>query len=65
MPIFEYRCAQCGTAFERLVLQQSTATLIACPQCGSTETSKLFSTFSAHGMTTNNTACSPGASTFR
>jgi putative FmdB family regulatory protein len=46
MPIFEYRCEECGTTFERLTLRPQGAVHIACPQCGSTSTAKIFSTFS-------------------
>ncbi len=31
MPVYEYRCAGCGTEFERYVATQSTA--VACPRC--------------------------------
>lgn len=30
MPIFEYRCDQCGQAFEELVFS---STKVACPKC--------------------------------
>jgi putative FmdB family regulatory protein len=46
MPIFEYRCKQCGhrTAFlEKVNARQPHA----CEKCESKETEKVFSTFSA------------------
>ncbi|HSG29292.1 MAG TPA: zinc ribbon domain-containing protein [Candidatus Krumholzibacterium sp.] len=46
MPIFEYRCAKCGKAFEELV--QSSDTVPPCPHCGSRRTEKQISTFSCH-----------------
>ena len=58
MPIFEYHCEECGTTFERLTLRPHGAAQIACPQCGSTSTAKIFSTFS----TTAGNGTSPGSS---
>jgi putative FmdB family regulatory protein len=46
MPIFEYRCDECGTTFERLTLRSQGTGQMTCPQCGSTSTAKIFSTFS-------------------
>lgn len=42
MPIYEYRCANCGGRVE--VLVRSQAATPNCPQCGSPLTDKLFST---------------------
>ncbi len=47
MPIFEYQCEDCETRFERLTLGAQTATVVCCSQCGSSQTTKVFSTFSA------------------
>jgi putative FmdB family regulatory protein len=48
MPIYEYRCKDCGTLFER------TLTLVAhdrepgdCPKCGSKKVEQEFTTFYA------------------
>jgi putative FmdB family regulatory protein len=46
MPIFEYQCEECDVTFERLILRPQTAAQVACPQCGSTHTAKVLSTFS-------------------
>jgi len=45
MPIYEYRCKQCGYTFDHLA---RTLTDIArkCPQCGSPSPAKQLSTFS-------------------
>jgi putative FmdB family regulatory protein len=40
MPIYEYRCQDCGESFEILVRGR---TEIACPYCGSALLSKLLS----------------------
>jgi putative FmdB family regulatory protein len=46
MPIFEYKCQDCGTKFEKLVRRGDDAN--ACPSCGQEHLSKEFSTFAAH-----------------
>ncbi len=57
MPIFEYRCKECGTTFEALVFS-SNSDEIECEKCGSKETEKLMSTFASTGMGNS----SPGVS---
>ena len=47
MPIFEYRCDDCGTKFEKLVRNGTTE--VACPSCGQAHVNQELSTFSAHG----------------
>ncbi|MBI3695180.1 MAG: zinc ribbon domain-containing protein [Acidobacteria bacterium] len=56
MPIFEYRCTSCNTAFEELVLSRSD-THVECPSCGGTKVKPLVSRFAA-------LTASPGASGF-
>lgn len=46
MPIYEYRCSQCGYAFEALV-SSSQSPAPACPQCGADQPEKQLSTFAA------------------
>jgi putative FmdB family regulatory protein len=41
MPIYEFRCVECGTEFEELVKAGSTAA--ACPSCGSGRVKRVFS----------------------
>ncbi len=45
MPIFEYQCRQCNSAFELLVRSD---TRIACPSCDSESVVKKLSIFAAH-----------------
>ncbi len=42
MPIFEYKCAKCGSEFEEIVLDNGDAPVV-CPDCGSDKTDKLIS----------------------
>ncbi len=41
MPIFEYRCGDCGHEFEELVLESSGPA--RCPKCGKKKLAKLLS----------------------
>jgi len=57
MPIFEYRCKQCGKKFEAIVLGNKSA---ECPQCHGGELEQQLSTFSVHsGGATSNAAKAP------
>ena len=47
MPIYEYRCQDCGTKFEKLV-RRSEASETECPSCGQKHLQQEFSTFAAH-----------------
>lgn len=45
MPIYEYRCQQCDHIFESLVRNGRQTPSEGCPECGSTQLTKLISTF--------------------
>ena len=47
MPIFEYKCQDCGTKFEKLVRRSDIAAL-ECPSCGKQHLNQEHSTFAAH-----------------
>jgi putative FmdB family regulatory protein len=65
MPIFEYACEECGTTFERLTLRPQSVVQTPCPQCGSTQTAKVFSTFSTQASAGSGAPGSSGNSAFR
>jgi len=48
MPIYEYRCQQCGEQFEKLIHRQAEESELACPKCGERELKRELSTFAAH-----------------
>lgn len=48
MPIYEYRCADCGTKFEKLVRRASEVPDLVCPSCGKKRLEQELSTFAAH-----------------
>jgi putative FmdB family regulatory protein len=47
MPLYEYRCPECGHRFEILQRMGETAEGLACPRCGAGKVEKQFSTFAA------------------
>lgn len=46
MPIYEYRCEDCGSKFEKLVRRSGEA--VECPSCGAGHLKRELSTFAAH-----------------
>ncbi len=48
MPIFEYKCDDCGTRFEKLIRRETDEQEICCPACGQSRVEKQLSTFAAH-----------------
>ena len=50
MPIYEYRCQDCGTRFEKLV-RASDADGPVCPSCGQKHLNQEHSVFAAHAGT--------------
>ncbi len=50
MPIYEYRCNQCGEAFEKMVRFSEADRVPACPNCESEDTRKAISTIASFGM---------------
>ncbi len=58
MPIFEYRCRECGTKFEKIVT--SAATEVTCKKCSSARVDKLLSVFAVSGVSREAAAAEPG-----
>lgn len=50
MPIYEYRCKNCGNSFDALRSFQSADEPIECTSCHKKESKRLLSTFFAHGQ---------------
>ncbi len=61
MPLYEYRCQNCGTTFEKFVRSFSSQKEIRCPECASRKVSKAFSTFATSGTASRSatTSCAP------
>ncbi len=47
MPLYEYRCAECGHRFEVLQRMGEGNDGLACPRCGARRPAKQLSTFAA------------------
>jgi putative FmdB family regulatory protein len=71
MPIYEYKCDDCGTKFEKLVRHSSDVPELTCPSCGKNHLQQELSTFAAHAssgggkpaempMCPNGGPCNPG-----
>ena len=51
MPVYEFRCSDCGQTFDKLYRRMISGDREAppCPVCGSANTSRLVSLFAVHG----------------
>ena len=47
MPIYEFKCTECGNIFEFLCFRSDEEDKTTCPSCGGKKTEKLLSTFSS------------------
>ena len=62
MPIYEYKCRECGTDFEEIVSVNAVENP-PCPSCHSNETEKKMSVFCGAGSS-GNSGTSGGSSGF-
>ena len=62
MPIFEYKCQDCGNRFEKLVRRTADADAVECPSCGQKHLTQELSVFAAHanGKTPDAPMCPSG-----
>ncbi|RUM87187.1 MAG: zinc ribbon domain-containing protein [Thermovibrio sp.] len=49
MPIYEFRCEECGEEFEKFVISASQVNQVKCPKCGSEKVVKKISACSIGG----------------
>ncbi|MDA8139832.1 MAG: zinc ribbon domain-containing protein [Desulfobacteraceae bacterium] len=63
MPIFEYKCQDCGHCFEKLVFAGDKVAEMACPKCGEKKVDRLMSCANALGGAKSG-LCAPGSSRF-
>ena len=45
MPLYRYRCPDCGHEFEELLSGADVTIAVACPSCGVSETERQLTTF--------------------
>jgi putative FmdB family regulatory protein len=50
MPIYEYRCQECGEKFEKLVRSSAQADEVECPRCHQVHVKRLLSLFGLGGV---------------
>ena len=51
MPLYEYRCAECGHEFEMMLRFSEANKIPTCPRCESIKTNKKLSTVASFGST--------------
>jgi putative FmdB family regulatory protein len=54
MPIYEYRCNECGEAFEMMLRFSESDRIPACPKCESPNTQKKLSKVISFGTVSSN-----------
>lgn len=50
MPIYEYRCKQCGSVFDAIRPMSAADDVIACENCNSKDTTRMLSKCVAHNQ---------------
>ena len=53
MPMYEYRCKDCGNRYEMLRRMQDADRDLECPACQSQDIERLLSTFAAGGCSSS------------
>ena len=61
MPLYEYRCKTCESTFEVLQSLNESDDELACPQCDSSDTAKVFAPFASLGSAKSAAACDTGS----
>ncbi len=59
MPIYEFKCSECGCQFETITSPSEDGSGLYCPECGAEKPKKLLSLFSSSGG-----GCGPSTSGF-
>ena len=63
MPMYEYRCTECGTLYEQLRRMSEADSDLVCPHCGSTQVRRQVSACSLGGSASSSSSggggCSP------
>ena len=63
MALYEYRCAKCGSDFDKFVSINKTAVKVNCPVCGSARVKRKLSTFSTVGASGGKATSAPSCDT--
>ena len=62
MPLYEYRCTECGEPFEKMLRFSEADLLPACPKCESPNTHKKLSKVVSFGAMSSGSTSSAGSS---
>jgi putative FmdB family regulatory protein len=62
MPLYEYRCTECGEEFEKMVRFSEANQNPACPSCQSQETRKKISAIASRTISLSGVSASSGSS---
>lgn len=57
MPIYEYKCQQCGHWFDAFQRVGDDGTNLECPNCGAAKPVKMLSAFSSGGKSDKSASC--------
>jgi len=60
MPMYEYRCRECGELYEEIVKLNTQDSEVECPACGAHQSERKQSTFAVRGGSSAN--CGPTGS---
>ncbi|MDA8018912.1 MAG: zinc ribbon domain-containing protein [Thermoanaerobaculia bacterium] len=60
MPLYEYRCQECGELFEILQTVDADARGVRCPACGTQRAKRQLSTFAASTSSSDAPSSRPG-----
>lgn len=65
MALYEYRCAECGTEFEKIISPANQKKKVVCPTCSSKRVKRKLSLFAssragASASSGGDTSCAPG-----
>ncbi len=64
MPVYEFKCENCGKEFEKFVISQSKVKEIKCPDCGSKNIKKKITACGVKGTDSNGISGTPSCSPF-
>ncbi len=61
MPIYEFKCDDCGKVFETLCFRSGDGDAVECPKCGGKKAEKLLSSFCSVGSGSDSDAATASA----
>mgnify|MGYP000854500022 CR=1 FL=1 len=62
MPLYSYKCNNCGNEFEILIKSEDRDKEHICPKCGESNSKRIFTSFSTYTKSTSAPSCADGCS---